>query len=100
MFNVAFVQRELVTQLNVTGELVTQRNVTGVEAAAKELDEAVQYSKSTSLSCCLNLFRCCALFPSMIKSCMRCSSRSHAAWPLVDRTALEVGQDGQYHYPR
>lgn len=40
MFNVAFVQSELVTQILQLSE--TQRSVTGMEAAAKELDEAVQ----------------------------------------------------------
>jgi len=40
MFNVAFVQSELVTQILQLSEI--QRNVTGMEAAAKELDEAVQ----------------------------------------------------------
>ena len=41
MFNVAFVQSELVTQILQLGE--NQRSVAGMEAAAKELDEAVQY---------------------------------------------------------
>lgn len=40
MFNVAFVQSELVTQILQLNE--TQRSVAGMEAAAKELDEAVQ----------------------------------------------------------
>lgn len=40
MFNVAFVQSELVTQILQLSE--TQRSVAGMEVAAKELDEAVQ----------------------------------------------------------
>lgn len=40
MFNVAFVQSELVTQILQLNE--NQRSVAGMEAAAKELDEAVQ----------------------------------------------------------
>jgi hypothetical protein len=40
MFNVAFVQSELVTQILQLKE--NQRTVAGMEAAAKELDEAVQ----------------------------------------------------------
>jgi hypothetical protein len=40
MFNVAFVQSELVSQILQLNE--NQRTVAGMEAAAKELDEAVQ----------------------------------------------------------
>ncbi|KAI5819911.1 hypothetical protein BZA77DRAFT_275002 [Pyronema omphalodes] len=46
MFNVAFVQSELVTQILQLNE--TQRSVAGMEAAAKELDEAVQTFKTVA----------------------------------------------------
>ncbi|KAA8900881.1 hypothetical protein FN846DRAFT_781426 [Sphaerosporella brunnea] len=46
MFNVAFVQSELVSQILQLNE--NQRTVAGMEAAAKELDEAVQTFKTVA----------------------------------------------------